>query len=97
MPFSVALFLFLCVLAWNSLRVAFGRQRGRTTSLLKMASQVPTQLLGDISEVPRTGSDAAQMRSGIISSVRTSFFARNGASKANLSDSEKYLTFFLGA
>ena len=62
-----------------------------------MASQVPPRLLEEISEALRASPDAAQLRAGLISSIQYSFFARTDAAKVDISDSEKYLTCFLGA
>ena len=52
--------------------------------------------MAEISEVLRASPDAAQPRSGLISSVQTSVFARDDASKADLSRTEQYLSFFSG-
>ena len=61
---------------------------GAYKNFLKMAPQVASRLLGEILEALRASPDAAQLRSGLISSVRSPFFARTNLAKVDLSDPE---------
>ena len=81
----------------SSFGCCFWLAAGTYSSLFEMASRIPSRLLAGISEVLRASPNAEQPWSGRISSVQTSVFARDDASGADLPDTEKYPSFFLGA